>query len=84
VAAPAGIYITEIDGAAGGFGDALAVKDLFDTAGVRTTYGSAVFADHVPNRTATAVDRLVRSSYRMVGKANPHANSWRLAFPTMR
>ena len=26
----------------------LAVKDLFDTAGVRTTYGSAVFAEHVP------------------------------------
>ena len=29
-------------------GRRLAVKDLFDTAGIRTTYGSAVFADHVP------------------------------------
>ena len=26
------------------------MKDLFDTAGIRTTYGSAVFADHVPPR----------------------------------
>ena len=31
-------------------GIALAVKDLFDTAGSTTTYGSAVFADHVPSR----------------------------------
>jgi len=33
-------------------------KDIFDTAGVRTTYGSVIFADHVPRRTATAVARL--------------------------
>src|SRR6185312_15623443 len=26
------------------------VKDLFDTAGVRTTYGSPMFSDHVPER----------------------------------
>ena len=38
-----------------GAGIRLAVKDLFDTAGVRTTYGSAVFADHVPSATAPAV-----------------------------
>ena len=40
-----GVWITELDA---GPGRPLAVKDLFDTAGVRTTYGSAVFADHVP------------------------------------
>ena len=72
MAAP-GIYITELDGAAG---PALAVKDLFDTAGVRTTYGSAVFADHVPDTTATAVERLVGSTYRIVGKANLHEFAW--------
>jgi aspartyl-tRNA(Asn)/glutamyl-tRNA(Gln) amidotransferase subunit A len=76
VTAPAGIYITELDGAGAAAGPALAVKDLFDTAGVRTTYGSAVFADHVPGRTATAVERLVGSSYRMVGKANLHEFAW--------
>ena len=36
-----------------------APKDLFDTAGMRTTYGSALFRDHVPTRTATRVQRLV-------------------------
>ncbi len=50
----------------------LAVKDLFDTAGVRTTYGSAVFADHVPDATAEAVLRLERGGYATVGKANLH------------
>ena len=53
---PAGIWITEL--APEGDGPTLAVKDLFDTAGVRTTYGSQVFADHVPDRTAAAVQRL--------------------------
>ena len=30
----------------------LLVKDLIDTAGIRTTYGSQIYADHVPERTA--------------------------------
>ena len=50
----------------------LAVKDLFDTAGLRTTYGSKLFADHVPDRTAAAVDRLERAGYANVGKTNLH------------
>jgi Asp-tRNA(Asn)/Glu-tRNA(Gln) amidotransferase A subunit family amidase len=41
-----------------GEGVRLAVKDLFDTAGLRTTYGSILFDDHVPDRTAVAVARL--------------------------
>ena len=36
-------------------GKRLLVKDLFDTAGIRTTYGSKIYADHVPTRTAPAV-----------------------------
>ena len=36
-------------------GKTLLVKDLFDTAGVRTTYGSKLYADHVPARTAPSV-----------------------------
>ena len=35
------------------------MKDLFDTAGIRTTYGSKIYAEHVPTRTAPAVQRLV-------------------------
>jgi aspartyl-tRNA(Asn)/glutamyl-tRNA(Gln) amidotransferase subunit A len=69
-----GVFITELDGA--GDGPTLAVKDLFDTAGVRTTYGSAIFAEHVPATTATAVARLEAAGYRTVGKANLHEFAW--------
>jgi Amidase len=50
----------------------LAVKDLFDTAGLVTTYGSIVFAEHVPERTAEAVARLEAAGYAIVGKTNLH------------
>jgi len=50
----------------------LAVKDLFDTAGLTTTYGSILFADHVPDRTAEVVQRLERGGYANVGKTNLH------------
>jgi Asp-tRNA(Asn)/Glu-tRNA(Gln) amidotransferase A subunit family amidase len=48
------------------------VKDLFDTAGIRTTYGSAVFAEHVPTMSASAVSRLEDAGWTNVGKANLH------------
>ena len=64
-----GIFITELEA---GPGIRLAVKDLLDTAGVRTTYGSAVFADHVPSESAEAVRRLEAAGYVNVGKANLH------------
>ena len=53
-------------------GISLAVKDLFDTAGLTTTYGSILFADHVPERSAEAVVRLERAGYVNVGKTNLH------------
>ena len=55
-----------------GDGIPLAVKDLFDTAGLRTTYGSRLFADHVPEHTAEAVARLETAGYANVGKTNLH------------
>jgi aspartyl-tRNA(Asn)/glutamyl-tRNA(Gln) amidotransferase subunit A len=55
-----------------GNGIRLAVKDLFDTAGLRTTYGSIIFGDHVPERTAQAVARLEAAGYVNVGKTNLH------------
>jgi aspartyl-tRNA(Asn)/glutamyl-tRNA(Gln) amidotransferase subunit A len=69
-----GVFITEI--APQSQGPRLAVKDLFDTAGVRTTYGSKVFADHVPDTTASAVVRLERAGYVSVGKTNLHEFAW--------
>ena len=65
-----GIWITELPSAM--TSRRLAVKDLFDTAGVRTTYGSAVFSDHVPATTAEAVRLLEEAGWTTVGKANLH------------
>ena len=73
-AAPSGVWITETPPRDGGI--RTAVKDLFDTAGVRTTYGSAVFADHVPDTTAPAVARLEAAGYVSAGKANLHEFAW--------
>src|ERR671934_2759782 len=64
------IFITEMERPRPGV--RLAVKDLFDTAGLRTTYGSAIFAEHVPQRTAEAVVRLEAAGYANVGKTNLH------------
>jgi aspartyl-tRNA(Asn)/glutamyl-tRNA(Gln) amidotransferase subunit A len=57
-------------------GKKLLVKDLFDTAGIRTTYGSKIYADHVPDRTAPSVQRLVDAGAVLVGKANLHEFAW--------
>jgi aspartyl-tRNA(Asn)/glutamyl-tRNA(Gln) amidotransferase subunit A len=65
-----GIWITELAAPAGGI--RLAVKDLFDTAGVTTTYGSIIFAGHVPTESADVVRRLEAAGYVNVGKTNLH------------
>ena len=57
-------------------GKRLLVKDLIDTAGIRTTYGSKIYGDHVPRRTALAVERLVAAGAVVVGKANLHEFAW--------
>jgi aspartyl-tRNA(Asn)/glutamyl-tRNA(Gln) amidotransferase subunit A len=66
-----GIWITELRDADPSL-IRLAVKDLFDTAGIRTTYGSILFDGHVPTRSAEAVLRLEAAGYANVGKANLH------------
>jgi aspartyl-tRNA(Asn)/glutamyl-tRNA(Gln) amidotransferase subunit A len=55
-----------------GTGIRLAVKDLLDTAGLRTTYGSAVFADYVPATSAESVRLAEAGGYANVGKTNLH------------
>src|SRR4029079_14622544 len=65
-----GVWITRLDD--GPPGRRLAVKDLFDTAGVRSTYGSAVFADHVPASSASWVAELESRGWVNVGKTNLH------------
>jgi aspartyl-tRNA(Asn)/glutamyl-tRNA(Gln) amidotransferase subunit A len=53
-------------------GRPVAIKDLLDTAGLTTTYGSAIFADHVPSASAEAVLRLQAAGYAVAGKTNLH------------
>src|SRR5262245_63532396 len=67
---PNGIFLAEPESPAEG--RRLAVKDLFDTAGLTTTYGSSIYAEHVPQRSAEAVTRLETAGYANVGKTNLH------------
>jgi amidase len=46
----------------------VAIKDLTDTAGLRTTYGSALFAEHVPERDDLIVARLRAAGAVIIGK----------------
>ena len=46
------------------------LKDLIDTAGVRTTCGSALFADRFPTEDADVVQRLKRAGAVLIGKQN--------------
>ena len=46
----------------------LAVKDLVPTAGIRTTWGSLIFKDHIPDKDAVAVARLRAAGAIVVGK----------------
>lgn len=48
----------------------VAHKDLADTAGVRTTYGSPLFATNVPQRDALVVQRMAQAGAISLGKTN--------------
>ena len=50
----------------------IALKDLFDTAGVRTTAGSKFFSDRVPDRDAVVVQKLRSAGAVLLGKLNMH------------
>ena len=50
----------------------VALKDLIDTAGVRTTAASAIFADRIPKEDAEVVRRLRSAGAVMLGKLNMH------------
>ncbi len=50
----------------------LALKDNIDTAGTRTTAGSEVFDDRVPQQDAFVVERLLAAGAVLIGKANMH------------
>ena len=48
----------------------IAHKDLLDTAGIRTTYGSPFYRDHVPTEDALIVTRMRNAGAITIGKTN--------------
>ena len=48
----------------------VSIKDLTDVAGVRTTYGSPIFRDHVPAKSHPLVERIERKGGIVVAKSN--------------
>ena len=44
------------------------IKDLFDTAGIATTWGAAPYRDRVPSSNATIVDKLEKAGAVLLGK----------------
>jgi amidase len=48
----------------------IAFKDLVDTAGIRTTYGSPIYADYVPDHDTLMVERVKLAGAIPIGKTN--------------
>jgi aspartyl-tRNA(Asn)/glutamyl-tRNA(Gln) amidotransferase subunit A len=54
----------------------IGLKDLIDTAGVKTTCASALFADRVPTEDAEVVQRLKSAGAVLIGKQNLQEFAW--------
>ncbi|MCB0120568.1 MAG: hypothetical protein KDD72_16145, partial [Anaerolineales bacterium] len=50
------------------FGIPIAVKDLYDTKGIRTTGGSKFFADNIPTEDAFVVQKIKKAGAQITGK----------------
>jgi len=62
----------------------IGVKDLFLTRGVRTTAGSRVLTDYIPDEDATAVTRLRSAGAALVAKTNTHEFAYGTFTPPTR
>ena len=52
------------------FGIPVGIKDVTQTRGLRTTFGSKLFEDHVPDEDALVVERLRAAGAIVIGKTN--------------
>src|SRR5699024_10274257 len=48
------------------------IKDNIETKGIRTTAGSKILADFIPDKTATAVEKVLGAGCILLGKQNLH------------
>ena len=62
--------VTNGDGLGPLHGVPIAIKDLESTAGIRTTFGSLIFKDHVPDNDSGVVERIRSSGAVILGKTN--------------
>ncbi len=67
----------------------VSIKDLTETAGIRTTWGSKIFEHHVPTEDALVVTRLKRAGAIVIGKTNTSefgsgANTYNAVFGATR
>ncbi|MEE9207215.1 MAG: amidase family protein [Gemmatimonadota bacterium] len=65
------------------------IKDVTETAGIRTTYGSTLYADHVPEKDAEIVRRFRSAGAVILGKTNTPefaagGNTWNEVFGRTR
>jgi aspartyl-tRNA(Asn)/glutamyl-tRNA(Gln) amidotransferase subunit A len=60
----------------------LAVKDLYDTAGVRTTSSSAQRTDYVPDTDSVSVAKLYEAGMILIGKTHTHEFAYGATTPT--
>jgi aspartyl-tRNA(Asn)/glutamyl-tRNA(Gln) amidotransferase subunit A len=56
----------------------VSVKDIINTAGVRTTWGSRLMADNVPDADAVAVARLKAAGAIVIGKTTTSEFAWKV------
>lgn len=54
------------------YGIPLAIKDLYETRGIRTTAGSPFFHDYEPNEDGTAIRKVKAAGALILGKTNTH------------
>jgi len=81
--------LTRRDGAGPLAGVPVGIKDVTPVAGLRTTYGSPLYANHVPGRDALIVERLRSADAIIIGKTNTPefaagGNTWNDVFGRTR